>query len=120
MRNNFIKLMAVALVALMSCGVQLQAQNVLKGLKEKAQKAVKETVAGKTGNTNTTGKSAASAALDKVGSAIPAGKGKTYYVSVSTGSARADGLTPATAMKDLQKAIDAAEDNDQIFVAEGN
>ena len=120
MRNNFIKLMAVALVALMSCGVQLQAQNVLKGLKEKAQKAVKETVAGKTGNTNTTGKSAASAALDKVGSAIPAGKGKTYYVSVSTGSARADGLTPATAMKDIQKAIDAAEDNDQIFVAEGN
>ncbi|MBO4567085.1 MAG: right-handed parallel beta-helix repeat-containing protein [Bacteroidales bacterium] len=46
--------------------------------------------------------------------------GKTLYVSVSTGSARADGLTPATPMKDLQKAINAAEENDQIFVAEGN
>ncbi|MBR4809423.1 MAG: right-handed parallel beta-helix repeat-containing protein [Bacteroidales bacterium] len=46
--------------------------------------------------------------------------GKTYYVSVTTGSARADGLTPATPMKDLQKAINAAEENDQILVAEGN
>ena len=46
--------------------------------------------------------------------------GKTLYVSVSTGSARADGLSPATPMKDLQKAINAAEENDQILVAEGN
>ena len=46
--------------------------------------------------------------------------GKTYYVSVSTGSARADGLSPETAMKDLQKAINTAEDNDIILVAEGN
>ena len=49
-----------------------------------------------------------------------AAKGKTLYVSVSTGSGRADGLTPATAMKDLQKAINAAEENDVILVAEGN
>ena len=47
-------------------------------------------------------------------------KGKTLYVSVSTGSDRADGLSPTTAMKDLQKAINAAEENDQILVAEGN
>ena len=47
-------------------------------------------------------------------------QGKTIYVSVTTGSARADGLTPSTAMKDLQKAIDNAEENDQILVAEGN
>ena len=53
-------------------------------------------------------------------SSLPAGKGKTYYVSVSTGSGRADGLSPATAMRDLQKAIDTAEDNDIILVAEGN
>ena len=46
-------------------------------------------------------------------------KGNTYYVSVSTGSARADGLSPTTAMKDLQKAISVAEDNDVILVAEG-
>lgn len=46
--------------------------------------------------------------------------GKTLYVSVTTGSARADGLSASTAMKDLQKAIDAAEDDDVIYVAEGN
>ena len=47
-------------------------------------------------------------------------EGKTLYVSVSTGSARADGLSPASALKDLQKAIDKAEENDVILVAEGN
>ena len=46
--------------------------------------------------------------------------GKTYYVSASTGSARADGLSAQTPMKDLQKAISVAEDNDIILVAEGN
>ena len=38
MKNIFVKFMAVTLVALLSCGVQLEAQNVLKGLKEKAEK----------------------------------------------------------------------------------
>ncbi len=47
-------------------------------------------------------------------------EGKTIYVSVSTGSARSDGLTPEKPLKDLQKAIDIAEENDQILVAEGN
>lgn len=46
--------------------------------------------------------------------------GKTFYVSATTGSARADGLSPTTPMKDLQKAIDAAQDDDVIYVAEGN
>ncbi len=60
-------------------------------------------------------------ASDKAAQAasVPAGKGRTFYVSVSTGSARADGLSPATPMKDLQKAISVAEDNDEILVAEG-
>ena len=49
-----------------------------------------------------------------------AAQGKTFYVSATTGSARADGLSPTTAMKDLQKAIDAAQDDDVIYVAEGN
>ena len=84
--------------------------------KEKAQKAVKETV----GNNGSTTSSTTSAVTGAVNKAIPAGKGKTFYVSATTGSARADGLTPATAMKDLQKAIDAAEENDVIYVAEGN
>lgn len=45
--------------------------------------------------------------------------GKTYYVS-SNGSARADGLSKEQALKDLQKAIDLAEDGSTILVAEGN
>ena len=118
MKNFFVKCMAVAVMLFLACGTQIQAQNLLKGLKEKAEKAVKQTV--NNGNKPSSGTNAVSGALNEATSAIPAGKGKTYYVSVSTGSARADGLTPATAMKDLQKAIDAAEDNDQIFVAEGN
>lgn len=52
--------------------------------------------------------------------AANAAEGKTFYVSATTGSARADGLSPTTAMKDLQKAIDAAQDDDVIYVAEGN
>ena len=47
-------------------------------------------------------------------------EGKTIYVSATTGSARADGLSPEKPLKDLQKAIDLAEENDQILVAEGN
>ena len=96
------KITAVAMILLATCTVA-NAQISLKGLKEKAQNATKkiENAAGKTGVT-------------------AASKGKTFYVSATTGSARADGLTPSTAMKDLQKAIDAAEDNDQILVAEGN
>lgn len=46
--------------------------------------------------------------------------GDYIYVSVGTGSARADGKTPETALKDLQKAIDLAKDGDVILVAEGN
>ena len=110
MKNIFVKFMAVAVAVFMSCGTEVQAQNVLKGLKDKAEKAIK----------GDTGKRDASNGDAGKGSAVPASKGKTYYVSVSTGSARADGLTPSTAMKDLQKAIDAAEDNDIILVAEGN
>ncbi len=52
--------------------------------------------------------------------AVNAAQGKTFYVSATTGSARADGLSPTTAMKDLQKAIDTAQDDDIIYVAEGN
>ena len=62
----------------------------------------------------------AASSSSNASASTPAAKGKTFYVSVSTGSARADGLSPTTAMKDLQKAIDTAEENDVILVAEGN
>ncbi|MBQ1865311.1 MAG: right-handed parallel beta-helix repeat-containing protein [Bacteroidales bacterium] len=87
---------------------------------EKAKSEVNKAVNNAVGTTDNNGSNASSNAVKSVTSAIPAAKGKTYYVSASTGSARADGLTPSTAMRDLQKAIDTAEDNDQIFVAEGN
>ena len=38
----------------------------------------------------------------------------------SKGTVRADGLSKTTPVKDLQKAIDMAEDGDTILVAEGN
>ena len=106
MKKSFVKFMALALVALLSCGTQIEAQNLLKGLKQTAQKAVQ-------GN-------ASKDIKDSKAATAVAAAGKTFYVSASTGSARADGLTPATAMKDLQKAIATAEDNDIIYVAEGN
>ncbi|MFJ1425045.1 right-handed parallel beta-helix repeat-containing protein [Capnocytophaga canimorsus] len=46
--------------------------------------------------------------------------GKTYYVSATKGSVRADGLSKDKPLKDLQKAIDLAEEGDVILVAEGN
>ena len=101
----------VAVVMLMlAAGTVANAQLNLRNLKDAAKKAVN-------GNSAST---AASNTATKATSSTPAAKGKTYYVSATTGSARADGLTATTAMKDLQKAINAAEDNDVILVAEGN
>jgi hypothetical protein len=95
---------------MLAAGTVANAQLNLRNLKDAAKKAVN-------GNSAST---AASNTATKATSSTPAAKGKTYYVSATTGSARADGLTATTAMKDLQKAINAAEDNDVILVAEGN
>lgn len=46
--------------------------------------------------------------------------GKTYYVNAATGSNRNDGLSPEKAIKDLQKAINVADEGSVILVAEGN
>ena len=45
--------------------------------------------------------------------------GKIYYVSPA-GSNRNDAMTAATAVKDLQKAIDLAEEGSTVYIAEGN
>ena len=45
--------------------------------------------------------------------------GKIYYVSPN-GSNRNDATSPETAVKDLQKAIDLAEEESAIYIAEGN
>lgn len=101
MKQN--KLLVAAMFLLASATVA-HAQFNLKSLANKA----KEAIAG-----DETKPAAAPAAA-------AAAAGRTFYVSASTGSARSDGLTPSTAMKDLQKAIDTAQDNDIIQVAEGN
>ncbi len=93
---------AIMLLASTVCHAQLGA---LRNLANKAKSAV--------------GNSSSSSSNTQAEPAKPAA-GKTFYVSVSTGSARADGLSPDKAMKDLQKAIDTAEENDVILVAEGN
>ncbi|MBO7255805.1 MAG: hypothetical protein J6V04_00575 [Bacteroidales bacterium] len=46
--------------------------------------------------------------------------GKTYYVNAATGSNRNDGSAPDKAIKDLQKAINVADEGSVILVAEGN
>ena len=96
------------------------AQGVLNSLKNKASGALRNEVRKGVQNAKDEAKETAKekALESKYASANNAGK--TYYVSATTGSARADGLSASTAMKDLQKAISVAEDNDIILVAEGN
>ena len=102
------KRLATVVMLMLAAGTVANAQLNLKNLKDAAKKAVNNpsTAASNTGT--------------KAASSTPAAKGKTLYVSATTGSARADGLSATTAMKDLQKAIDTAEENDVILVAEGN
>ncbi|MBQ6954283.1 MAG: right-handed parallel beta-helix repeat-containing protein [Bacteroidales bacterium] len=99
---------AAAIVLMLAAGTVAHAQLNLRNLKDAAKKGL-ENVAG---NNNGT--------VNNSGSPVPATKGKTFYVSATTGSARADGLSATSAMKDLQKAINTAEDDDIILVAEGN
>ena len=103
------KKLVTVVMLMLAAGTVANAQLNLKSLKDAAKKAV-----------NNNSSTAASSTVNKAASSTPAAKGKTYYVSATTGSARADGLTATSAMKDLQKAINAAEDNDVILVAEGN
>lgn len=106
--------------------IEQTVNETVSGVKEEAANTVGAEAGKLTGDNSaaspktSSSSSAVSGSLKKVASSVPAGKGKTFYVSASTGSARADGLSPTTAMKDLQKAIDTAQDNDIIYVAEGN
>jgi hypothetical protein len=92
---------------LLAAGTVAHAQLNLRNLKNAAKKGIENAAGNKSAANNS-------------GSTAPAAEGKTFYVSATTGSARADGLSATTAMKDLQKAINTAEDNDIILVAEGN
>ena len=105
---KYARITAAVMLLLAAC-TAANAQFNLNTLKNKAQNATKKASGNNAGNNNATNNSSSVAA-----------KGKTYYVSATTGSARADGLSATTAVKDLQKAIDLAADNDVILVAEGN
>ena len=74
MKKSLIKVLAVTVIAILACGGQLQAQNLLKGLKDAAQKAVGGTVSGQSSTPNT----------NAPANRAPAAKGKTYYVRVRT------------------------------------
>ena len=93
------------MMMILAAGITANAQFNLRNLAGKATNAVKP----ESGSKNATASAQTASA-----------QGKTFYVSLSTGSARADGLSASTAMKDLQKAMNAADDNDVILVAEGN
>ncbi len=105
-----IRRFAAAIMLMLAAGTVAHAQLNLRNLKDAAKKGIE----------NVTGNNNGNSAVNNSGSTVPAAKGKTFYVSATTGSARADGLTASTAMKDLQKAINTAEDDDIILVAEGN
>ena len=115
------KKFALILVAALSVAAFLPARaQSLSSLKNKVTGAVRNEVRKGVQNAKDNAKETAKEKALEAKYASASKAGKTYYVSASTGSARADGLSPETAMKDLQKAISAAEDNDIILVAEGN
>ncbi len=111
-------------------GANIDASAQLKGLLQKAVGgAQKVGNALGQGQNNQAPKPAAPSQTAKPATPAPASaaqpaaasaSGKTYYVNAATGSNRNDGLTKETAIKDLQKAINIAEEGSTILVAEGN
>ena len=117
--KRFSLILAAALTVLAMQPASAQLNSALRSLGNKVSGAARNEVNKAARNA---AESAKQAAQDKADNQARSRviEGKTIYVSVSTGSARADGLSPATPLKDLQKAINIAEENDQILVAEGN
>lgn len=98
----------VALVAsLLALTIPSNGQSFLKKVKDAANNATEKV----------------NSAVEKSGSstsvAVPKASGPTYYVSRS-GSNKNDGLSPTSALKNIQKAIDIASEGSEIRVAEGN
>ena len=96
------------LVSLLALTTPSSGQGFLKKLKDAANNTTEKM--------NTAVEKAGSAS---VGAAVPRASGPTYYVSRS-GSNNNDGLSPSTAVKNIQKAIDLASEGSEIRVAEGN
>ena len=104
--KSFTKNVALA-VSLLALTIPSEGQSFLKKVKDAANNATEKV----------------NSAVEKSGSstsvAVPKASGPTYYVSRS-GSNKNDGLSPGSALKNIQKAIDIASEGSEIRVAEGN
>ena len=109
MRNTTLLKTVALTVSLLALTTPSNGQGFLKKLKDAANNATEKV--------NTAVDNAGSASSSAV--AVPRASGPTYYVSRS-GSNKNDGLSPSTAVKNIQKAIDLAPDGSEIRVAEGN
>ena len=109
MRNTTLLKTVALTVSLLALTTPSNGQGFLKKLKDAANNATEKV--------NTAVDNAGSASSSAV--AVPRASGPTYYVSRS-GSNKNDGLSPSTAVKNIQKAIDLASDGSEIRVAEGN
>ncbi len=91
---------------------------------ERTTKAVESTVNTVQNSSSSSGSTSSSAVKSSASDAASVSSvedisGKVYYVSPA-GSNRNDGTTPQTAIKDLQKAVDLADEGSTICIAEGN
>lgn len=92
---------------------EAQVLNALKKAAKEATEKTLEKVTNSSSDNTSSGSSSTSATTAKKTS------GKTYYVSQTTGNNRNDGSKDSP-YKNLQKALDEAEDGATILVAEGN
>ncbi len=106
-----------AAALLLIAGSQAQAQFNLKSLAEKAKKEAEKAL-------KNVGDQAKSTVSGTTGSLRGSGSqylnnGKTWYVS-EAGSNKNDGTSASAPLKNLQKAVENAQNGDVILVAEGN
>ena len=118
---NITKLLTASLL-LFATVTGAQAQLNLKNLAEKAKKEVQKATGTSDGNKS----GGLGQVLSKVTSGVASkgsgpylNNGKTWYVSAA-GNNKNDGTSASAPLKNLQKAIDNAENGDVILVAEGN
>ena len=92
--------------------------SVIENAERKVNEKINQTLNTNSGNTSSNSTKSAGKTMG-----IRTNSGKTYYVC-PTGSNRADGLTPSTAKKDIQKVLNIIRDNGEdgavVKVAEGN
>lgn len=113
------KLVSILMALLLIGASEAPAQSFLKKAVSAAKNAGTQSSSRSTSSSQTTSASSSSSFQSK----LKVGSGPVYYVC-QDGSNRADGKSPSSAMKDIQKALNAIADAGQngatIKVAEGN